>query len=198
MIYKKLPAHSEMSKLYSDKTKLDTSDNGPDTITRALDRYLSVKQTVRNLTEKALAFHIPNDEFYSGPTVEKSSKESSMNRIISYGKEAQRCREVKQPPKVTNTNYSEMTRTSNKCESCGRINHTRDQCRLHGHSFANNFSTKWYFSKIGQVWASQGLHVWTAGTIERIWRRPVRHQEQTSTTQLRLPRRARHKSPYEV
>jgi hypothetical protein len=74
MIYKKLPAHSEMSKLYSDKTKLDTADNGSDNITRALDRYLSVIQTVRNLTEKALAFRIPNDEFYSGPTVEKQAK----------------------------------------------------------------------------------------------------------------------------
>jgi hypothetical protein len=53
MIYKKLPAHSEMSKLYSDKTKSDIAQNGPDDIIRALDRYLSVIQTVRNLTEKA-------------------------------------------------------------------------------------------------------------------------------------------------
>jgi hypothetical protein len=165
MIYKKLPAHSEMSKLYSDKAKLDKEDNGPDTITRALDRYLSVIQTVRNLTERALAFRIPNDEFYSGPTVEKASKDSSINKVISYGKEAQRSREVKQPPKCTNTDYSEMNRTTNKCETCGRINHTRDQCRLHGHPFANNYSTKWYFSKIGQVWASQGLKVWTVGTM---------------------------------
>ena len=59
MIYKKLPAHSEMSKLYSDKVKLDKEDYGSDTITRALDRYLSVIQTVRNLTEIALAFRIP-------------------------------------------------------------------------------------------------------------------------------------------
>ena len=165
MIYKKLPAHSEMSKLYSDKTKLDIQDNGPDNITRALDRYLSVIQTVRNLTEKALAFHIPNDEFFSGPTVDKASKESSTNRIISYGKEAQRCREIKQPPKVRNTDYSEMTRTSNKCETCGRVNHTRDTCRLHGHPYANNYSTKWHFSKMGRAWASQGLTVWTVGTM---------------------------------
>ena len=153
MIYKKLPAQSEMSRLYSDKTKLDTADNGPDNITRALDRYLSVIQTVRNLTEKVLAFRIPNDEFYSGPTVEKASKESSTNRIISYGKEAQRCREVKQLPKVRNTDFSEMTRTSNKCETCGRTNHTRDTCRLHGQSYANNSSTKW--AKFGPAKASR-------------------------------------------
>ena len=52
-IYEKLPRHIEMHKLYTDKTKIDIDENGPDTITRALDRYLSVIQTVRNITEKA-------------------------------------------------------------------------------------------------------------------------------------------------
>ena len=55
LIYKKLPGHTEMHKLYTDKTKIDIDENGPDTITRALDRYLSVIQTVRNITEKAKA-----------------------------------------------------------------------------------------------------------------------------------------------
>ena len=65
LIYKKLPGHTEMHKLYTDKTKNDIDDNGPDTITRALDRYLSVIQRVRNITEKAKAYRIANDEFYS-------------------------------------------------------------------------------------------------------------------------------------
>ena len=165
MIYRKLPAHSEISKLYSDKVKLDKEDYGFDTITRALDRYLSVIQTVRNLTERALAFRIPNDEFYSGPTVEKASKDSSTNKVISYGKDSQRCREIKPLPKVTNTDYGEMMRTSNsRCETCGRTNHKRETCRLHGHPYANNTSTKWHFSKLGRAWLNQGLSVWTVGT----------------------------------
>ena len=41
LIYKKLPGHTKMHKLYTDKTKIDIDDNGPDTITRARDRYLS-------------------------------------------------------------------------------------------------------------------------------------------------------------
>ena len=68
LIYKKLPAHTEMHKLYTDKTKIDVEEYGSDTITRALDRYLSAIQTVRNITEKAKAYRIENDEFYSGPT----------------------------------------------------------------------------------------------------------------------------------
>ena len=87
-----LPIYTEMHKLYTDKTKNDIDDNGPDTITRALDRYLSVIQTVRNILEKAKAYRIANDEFYSGPTLERPNKESSKDRVISYAKQAQRAR----------------------------------------------------------------------------------------------------------
>ena len=55
LIYKKLPGHTEMHKLYADKSKIDIDENGPDTLTRALDRYLSVIQAVGNITEKAKA-----------------------------------------------------------------------------------------------------------------------------------------------
>lgn len=86
LIYKKLPAHTEMHKLYTDKTKTDVHENGPDTITRALDRYLSVIQTVRNITEKAKAYRIDNDEFYSGPTLERPNKESSKDKLFPTGR----------------------------------------------------------------------------------------------------------------
>ena len=160
LIYKKLPGHTEMHKLYTDKTKTDIDENGPDTIIRlegtqraTLDRYLSVIQTVRNITEKAKAYRIVNDEFYSGPTLERPNKESSKDRVISYGKQAQRARQIPPHPKVYNTDYGEMTRTANtRCETCGRRNHTRNVCRLLGNPLANNSSTKWQFSQIGRAW----------------------------------------------
>ena len=143
LIYKKLPGHTEMHKLYTDKTKIDIDKNGPDTITKALDRYLSVIQTVRNITEKAKAYRIANDEFYSGPTLESPHKESSKDKVISYGKNAQRARQIPVLPKVYNTDYEEMARTvNNRCETCGRNNHTRETCRLFVNPMANNSSTK--------------------------------------------------------
>ena len=75
-----------MHKVYTDTTKNDIDENGPDTITRALDRYLSVIQTVRNITEKAKAYRIANDEFYSGPTLERPNKESSKDKLSPTGR----------------------------------------------------------------------------------------------------------------
>ena len=164
LIYKKLPGHTEMHKLYTDETKIDIDENGPDTITRALDRYLSVIQTVRNITEKAKAYRIANDEFYSGPTLESPHKESSKDKVISYGKNAQRARQISVLPKVYNTDYGEMARTANnRCETCGRNNHTREIYRLFGNPMANNFRTKWQLSQVGKAWQAIGLHKWTSG-----------------------------------
>ena len=119
---------------------------------------------MRNITEKAKAYRIANDEFYSGPTLERPNKESSKDKVISYGKNAQRARRIPVLPKVYNTGYGEMVRTvNNRCETCGRNNHTRESCRLFGNPMAINSSTKWQFSQLGKSWQAIGLHKWTLG-----------------------------------
>ena len=161
LIYKKLPGHTEMHKLYTDKTKSDTTLNGPDTITRALNRYLSVIQTVRNLTEKARAYRIVNDEFYSGPTLERANKESSTNKVISYGKVAQKT--APSAPVLSKVRDADWGTTQSRCETCGKKSHTRETCKLFGNALANNSNAKWHHSKIGQLWRSMGFHEWTIG-----------------------------------
>ena len=99
-----------------------------------------------------------------GPTLERPNKESSKDRTISYGKTAQRARQIPVLPKVYNTDYGGMTQTTNtRCETCGRRNHTRDTCRLFGNPLANNSSTKWQFSQVGRAWQAIGLHEWSLG-----------------------------------
>ena len=138
-----------------------------------LDRYLSVIQTVRNITEKAKAYRIANDEFYLGPTLERTNKESSKGRIISYRKNAKRARQILVLPKVHNTDWGEMARTvNNRCGTCGRNNNSRESCRLFGNPMANNSSTKWQFSQVGKAWQAIGLHEWTLG----------RHHHKADTT----------------
>ena len=69
-----------------------------------------------------------------------------------------------QSPKVHNTDWGEMACTvNNRCETCGRKNHTRESCRLFGNPMANNSNTKWQFSQVGKAWQAIGLHEWTLG-----------------------------------
>ena len=158
MIYRKLPAASEINKLYTDKTKLEIKGN-TDTIVKALNRYLSVITTVRLITEKAAAHAIVGGRYFSGATTDKQNTLSSTNHVISYGANAQRAAAIPVLPQVRDTDFHERHRTTNnRCETCGKAHHTRAKCKLFGNRMCNNTSSMWHFSEIGKAWRKAGYH----------------------------------------
>ena len=108
LLYKKLPAHSEMNKLYTDKVKLLTQAGHKDTIDGALDRYISVIQMVRQLISDAAAHAVLGDRFYSGSTMERQNQTTSSNHVISYGANTQRAAIIPRIPQVRDTDLRKI------------------------------------------------------------------------------------------
>ena len=157
-IYRKLPNHSEINKIYTDKTKKET-EHEPDTVEMALDRYLSCIQDVRIIIESARAHALMGTKWFSGSTQEKQNTTTSSNTVVGYGQSAQRASVIPVLPQVRDTDYHEKNRRiNNRCETCGKTNHLRHTCKLFGNRMANNSSTKWHFSAIGKAWRKAGHH----------------------------------------
>ena len=140
-IYKKLPNQTEMNRSYKLKKEKECPKGTPDTVLRALDRYLSCIQDVRAIIEAARAHASMGPRWFSGSTHEKQNTITSENEVIGYGQAAQRAATHMANlviPHTRDTDWHERNRkVNNRCETCGKTNHARKDCRLHGNSHAN-------------------------------------------------------------
>ena len=163
MIYRKLPAHSELEKVYKDKTATHTASYGKDTIIKALDRYLSAIQAVREILEKAKDFQVMGTRWFSGSTADRANSKTSTNEVISYAKKAQA--NIPAMPMIY-TDFGERNRRlQNRCETCGHTNHIRQSCKLYGNEMCNNTKSMWHFSRVGLLWKQAGHDNFRAETI---------------------------------
>ena len=163
MIYRKLPAHSELEKLYKDKTASHITLHGKDTIVKALDRFLSAIQAVREILDKAKAFQVMGTRWFSGSTADRANQKSSSNETISYGKKAAAILPVM--PKMDKDFAERNRRLQNRCETCGHTNHIRSNCRLFGNVMVNNTNSMWHFSRVGLLWKAGGHDNFKADTF---------------------------------
>jgi hypothetical protein len=164
-VYKKLPNQTEMNRAYKLKKDKECPKGTPDTIIKALDRYLSCIQDVRDVVETARAHASMGQRWFSGPTHEKQNTVTSTNEVISYGVAAQRAATHMANlviPHTRDTDWHERNRTiNNRCETCGKTNHQREVCKLYMNRCANSTSTKWHFSAIGTAFRNAGFSHFT-------------------------------------
>ena len=172
LIYRKVPNYSELNRMFKDQTIEEIKENnGKDTIEGCLNRYGDVIQQVRLIHERAAAHAIKGNSFYSGATIEKQSSTSSTNTTVSAGTAILsnptgllESRAMSKTSMPHDTDFHESKRTvRNRCETCGKINHLRDQCLLFGNKHCNNSSTLWHFSVPGRAWFAAGHHWFIKG-----------------------------------
>ena len=160
IIYKKLPKHTEIDKLYTDKIKEEITDKKKkDTVDGAIKRMLDVIQDVRHIMEQAQIYALKDGKgsWYSGSTLERQNSECSTDKVISYDLERTRAaKAIPYIPKCRDTAFTEMHRKKDRCDTCGKMHHLRSNCTLFGNPMCNNTSSSWFNSKVGKLWSAAG------------------------------------------